>query len=325
LGIEGRASASYGDNADAYNLYLQAGHLSARGTRESLEKAIGYYEQALKLDPGRAAYWAGLAAVHNRQASQGFVPVDDGFAKSREEVGKALALDPKMAEAHDILGFIRLTHDWDWEGADSSYRQAVRYGPGNAKVLGGAAALAGALGRFEEAIALYRRAIRLDPLNVVPHFNLGIDASYAGRLEEADAALREVLDLNPELPGAHTALGRIHLLRTKPEVALQEMEREKHDIWRCYGVALAYHALGRKNEADSALGELVGKYGKDAAFQAAEVYAFRQDAGKAMEWLERAYAQRDAGLAFLKGDPLLRNLEDDPRYRAFLRKMRLPV
>jgi len=83
--------------------------------------------------------------------------------------------------------------------------------------------------------------------------------------------------------------------------------------------------LGRKKESDAALAELVAKYHADSAYQVAEVYAFRAEADRAFEWLERAYAQRDGGLAQMKGDPLLKSLERDPRYAAFLKKMRLPV
>jgi adenylate cyclase len=89
-------------------------------------------------------------------------------------------------------------------------------------------------------------------------------------------------------------------------------------------LALAYHALGRKQESDRALAELIAKYQADWGLQIAEVYAFRGDADRAFEWLERAYVQRDSGLSLIKDDPLLKNLERDPRYDAFLKKMGLP-
>ena len=165
----------------------------------------------------------------------------------------------------------------------------------------------------------------LDPLSVRAHSNLGLHAWYAGRLDDGEAALRKALELNPEYPSLHLQIGRVYLMRSKPEAALQEMDREKEPFWRRFGLALAYHALGRKKEADAALNEFIEKDRKVGAFQIAEVYAFRGEADKAFVWLERAYAQRDGGLAWLKGDPLLKNLEADPRYKAFLKKMRLPL
>ena len=162
-------------------------------------------------------------------------------------------------------------------------------------------------------------------MSVVAHYNLGFIALWAGRLDEAEAALRMVLKLDSEYPIAHTFLGRILLARANPTAALQEMERETEPRWRRYGLALAYHALGREKESDAALAEGLEKDKDTLGFQIAEFYAFRGEADKAFEWLERAYANRDGGLSSMKGDPLLKNLEADPRYRAFLKKMRLPL
>jgi eukaryotic-like serine/threonine-protein kinase len=318
-------SAAPGGNAEAYNLYLQGKYFLDRQNREDLEKAISYYEQALKLEPGSARAWAGLARAHSQQAGRADIPADEGYRKARQEVEKALQLDPNLAEAHAALGRMRRAYDWDWSGADASYKRALVLEPGNAEVVREAANLAATLGRFEDAIRLNRRSIELDPLSVGAYHSLGVNSLYAGRLDEAEATLRKALELNPESSREHTLIGRVHLMRSKPEAALQEMEHETEPFWRRYGLALAYHALGRKKEADATLGELLEKDTEGAAYQIAEVYAFRGEADKAFAWLERAYAQRDAGLAQMKGDPLLKNLEADPRYTAFLKKMRLPL
>ena len=115
----------------------------------------------------------------------------------------------------------------------------------------------------------------------------------------------------------------MYLAELHPEAALAEAEREKNPAMRLQGLALAYHALARNRESDHALTELIAKHETESAFQIAEVYAFRGDAENGMKWLERAYTLRDGGLSYMKGDPLLKNLERDPRYIAFLKKMRL--
>jgi hypothetical protein len=103
------------------------------------------------------------------------------------------------------------------------------------------------------------------------------------------------------------------------------MQKEPDPLWRGCGLALAYHAVGKKKESDDALADYIEKFQNEAAFQIAEIYAYRGETDKAFEWLERSYKQRDTGLAQLKGDPLLRSLERDPRWTAFLKKMKLPV
>jgi tetratricopeptide (TPR) repeat protein len=312
-------------NAEAYNLYLQGKYFLDRRTPQDVDKAASYYEQAVRLDPAYARAWTGLAAVHEAQADRSSVPIDEGYRKAREEVQKALELDPNLAEAHAELGQIRTTYDWDWAGADAAFKRALELEPGNATVVRQAARLAGTLGRFEEAIRLDRRAVEVDPLSAPAQLNIALNSLYAGRLDEAEAACRKVLELNPEFPSAHMWMGRVHLMRRDPAAALREVERERDPLWRRFGLALALHASGRKAEAEAALRELVEKHADHAAFQVAEVYAFRGERDQAFSWLERAYTQRDGGLIHMKGDPLLRSLEGAPRYAAFLKKMHLPL
>ena len=311
-------------NAEAYSAYLEGRYFSER-TKENLEKAVGYFEQAIKLDPAYAPAWAGLARARSVQADRGYLHAEEGYTKARKAAEQALALDPNSAEAHAAVGWIQRSHDWDWAGADASYQKALALEPGNATVVRGAAVLAATLGRLEEAMVLDRRSVELDPLSPVNKLNLGNHAYHAGRLEEAAGAYKKALELSPEIPVAHNYLGRIYLAQAHPQDALAEMEREKDPAWRLQGLALAYHALERNKEAAAALKEFMDEYHADAAFQVAEVYAFRGDSERALEWLERAYAQRDTGCAEMKSDPMLKSLEHDPRYKAFSEKMRLPL
>src|SRR4029077_13698199 len=107
--------------------------------------------------------------------------------------------------------------------------------------------------------------------------------------------------------------------------ALSEIELVRYDPERESLHAIAYHALGRKKEAEAALSELIAKYRASTAYQIAEVYAFRNQSDEAFEWLNRAYVQRDDDLTVTKVDPLLKNLHKDPRFAAFLKKLNLPT
>jgi len=133
------------------------------------------------------------------------------------------------------------------------------------------------------------------------------------------------LELNPQYPIAHFCLGCIYLAQSKSQEAVGEMQKEADASWSLDGLALAYYGTGDKKNADAVLANIIENQQNDAAYQIAEIYAYRGEADKAFEWLERAYKQRDGGLAQIKGDPLLRNIESDPRYRAFLQKMKLPL
>ncbi len=325
LGGNSPTPSTQGTNPEAYDAYLQGQYFYGRPNKENLEKAVAYYNQAIKLDPRYAQAWAGLALTHSRQADLGQVPVEAGYRKARQAAERALALEPTLGEAHLAAGWIEARYDWNWAGADASFKRALALEPGNARVMRVAAVMAATLGRFTEALAMDRSAVELDPLSAPAYADLGEHAYYAGSLDEAVAAFKKASELSPEIPGAHTYISKVYLAQAHPNDALAEMDREQDPAWRLVGVALAYHALGRKREADAALGELVARYHADSAYQIAEVYAFRGEADRAFQWLERAYNQRDGGLTEMKGDPLLKNLEPDPRYAAFLKKMRLPL
>jgi tetratricopeptide (TPR) repeat protein len=325
LGEKTATPSSRGTNTEAYNAYLQGRYFLERRSQENMDRALGSFEQAVKLDPGYAPAWVGLATAYNRQAYFGYAPFAEAFRKGRAAAEQALRLDRNLAGASAELGLVQMAHDWDWSGADASFKRALALEPGNVTIILRAADLQVALGHLEESLALNRRSVELDPLSAEAQYVLGVAALYAGRLEEAGAAFTKALELNPAYPSTRVFLGRLYLAQSRPEEALAEINRESEPLWRLYGQALAYHTLGRKKEADAALAELTVKYEANSPFQIACVYAFRGDADRAFEWLERSYTRGDTGLVWLKADPHLKILERDARWIPFLKKMRLPL
>jgi eukaryotic-like serine/threonine-protein kinase len=309
-------SSSRSTNPEAYNAYLWGQYLQARLDGPHIEKAIGYFEQAIKLDPRYAAAWAGLGECRRIQAN---------WPRAREAVERAVALDANLAEGHAAMGAIRLSHDWDWAGAAASLHRAMELDPGNLHAIRNTGVLAARLGHWDEAIALQRLAIALDPLDPAAYNNLGSALYRSGRLDEAKTSLEKLLELVPSSPGAYAFLSRVYLAQSRPWQALAEVQKEKHTMLRLCGLALAYHALGRKQESDANLAKLIGGFQANSAYQIAEVYAFRGETERAFDWLDRADQERDPGLIGAKGDVLLKGLERDPRYAALLQRLGLPL
>jgi TolB-like protein/Tfp pilus assembly protein PilF len=310
---------------EAYNLALQGRFfLDDRGGREDLERAVEYFRRSLERDPDYAPAWAGLSQAYARQAALGHAPVVERFPQAREAAGKALALDPQLADAHLAMGVIHLAHDWDWAAADASFRSALELEPGNADALVYAGILASILGRWDEAIDLANKAIERDPLRPYSYNSLGSKLQTINRDMEAEAAFRKALELDPGGAYWHGALGFALLLQGKADAALREFQQETQEPFRLTGLALAHHALGRPGESDAALAVLESKHAGEMAYQIAEVHAFRGEDDLAFEWLERAYAQRDVLVTTIKGDRLMGGLVGDPRYKALLRKLKLP-
>jgi TolB-like protein/DNA-binding winged helix-turn-helix (wHTH) protein/Flp pilus assembly protein TadD len=313
-------------NPEAYQAYLQGQYFAARGQdREDLTKALASAEQAIKLDANYAPAWAQRSQVLERLARVSLIDSADGFRRARECAEKAIALDPGSATGYMTLALVQMNHDWDWEGADASLKKAALLQPGSAAVLAIRAHLARILGRVEEAIGLYEQAIALDPLQANFHLALGYELYVAGRNGEAPAPLQKAQELNPLLSSLHLAYGQVYLAEGRAQSALEEMEKENGEWEKLTGEALAYHALGRREESNKALQRLIAAHQNDAAYQIAEAYAYRGEVDNAFAWLDRSYLQRDPGTPEFKTDPLMKSLRQDPRYAALLKKMRLPA
>jgi tetratricopeptide (TPR) repeat protein len=309
---------------EAYNLALQGRFFLDRRGQKDLERAVDYFRRSRERDPEYAPAWAGLSQAYARQADSASVPTADGYRRAREAAEKALALDPQLAEAHLAMGWIQSTYDWNWAAADASVLRALELEPGSAEALRLASIQASTLGRMNEAIGLANKGIERDPLRPNSYNNLGLILLAVNRDTEAEAAFRRAQELDPGGASRHYGIGLSLLLQGKTDATLQEIQQETDDVWRLSGLPLAFHALGRRSESEAALADLKSKYAGEAAYQIAAVHAFRDEADLAFEWLERAYNQRDGGLADIKGDRPMRGLVGDPRYKAFLLKMNLP-
>ena len=119
-------------------------------------------------------------------------------------------------------------------------------------------------------------------------------------------------------------LACLQLFDGKTLDALATFQSNSFAIFRDTGVAMAQHTLGDAKSSQQALDRVIGTAAADAAYQIAEVYAWRGEKDKAFEWLERAYRQQDGGLTAIKIDLVLQSLRSDPRYAAMLRKLNLP-
>ena len=307
---------------DAHRDFLRARHFIDRNTRDATAKGIAYLEQALKREPGFALAWAELGRAYASEANWGWSPAAEGFARARDAIAQALALEPDLAEGHAGMAWIQMVHDWDWRGADASFRRALELAPGNALVLHQASILAANTGRSDEAIALARRAVEQDPLSVAAYFFLGLNYITGERYEDGISAIAKGIELAPESAAMHAWLAVALLLQGRITEAQEQARREPERWGRLFALALAGHAAGQIADSDDALRLLVESHAGDAAYQVAEIHAFRGNIDAAFEWLERARLQHDAGVAWSKVDPLLRSLHADARWMEFLRKLR---
>jgi tetratricopeptide (TPR) repeat protein len=304
---------------------MQASFHNDRSTAEDFAIAIEAYRAAVKLDPSYALAWAGLSIAYADGTAQGWLgtALDEGFRLARQAAGKAMQLAPDLAESHEALGVIRFANEWDWKGAEASFARALELAPHSIRTMRHTVFMLLARGRYDEAIARLRQAVELDPLSSAVYCFLARSYRIAGRLDEAQTAIRKALELSPRGGFGHWCHSDICLAQGRLDEALEAAKREIHDMFRLLALANVYHAQGRHAESDATLKELIETYTDTAALQIAEVFAYRDYRDQAFAWLERARAQRDAGMSMVRALPSMRGLHGDPRWGPFLEKVGL--
>ncbi len=312
---------------EAYHQYLLGRHFALQGTVSGQERAIAAFEKAVAADPGYAPAWASMSDVliwyGNFLESE--ARRDEYLRRAMDAAERAIRARPRLADGYAARGFLRTAQlPFDWDGAEADLRRALELNPRDATTLRYYGTfVASARGRLDEGIAALRRSTESDPLYAPGWLFLGVICESTN-LPLARAAIERALELAPENFLVHYQLASILLLEGKAEEARAAAHRISDDAFRAVTVALAEHSLGHAAESDRALGELTRRHAATAAYQIAEVHAWRGERERAFEWLERAYAQHDAGLGDLLLDAMFRSLHSDPRWVALLRKVGLP-
>jgi serine/threonine-protein kinase len=321
---DGRARAV---DPEAYNQYLLARKFLAPSSLDGFVRAAAASESALAIAPSFAPAWTTLAEAYAGMADYIEDPVEMGadLRKAVEASARAIALDPRLAEAYAVRAQLLAQISWNWEGAADDYDRALALAPGNADILRKKSAwFLAPQGRLPEAIDAARRATELDPLRVSGWVTLGHLQVGNGQGDDGERSLRRALEIDPQSDYARNASAVRNLLAGRYEAALAEAGQCEDGMWKLRGIALAEHSRGNEAAARAALRELEARYASPSPYQIAEVHAWLGDREQALAWLEKAWAARDGGLLILQWDPLLRSLRGDPRLAAIQRRMNLP-
>ena len=310
-------------NVAAYQEFLQARYFARLGDKQSATQALKHINNVIQSDPNFAPAYALRGNLTLDAGGMVWLDYSDAIAKARRDVERAIELDPNLADGYRVLSMMQSLADSNCPAAKITLQRALDFAPGDADNIGQDGFLEMCLGRQEEAVELLKQAVTLDPLEPGRYLKLAQNLRDLGRYNESKAALERALELNPGVVWAHETLGEVYLAQGRPREALEEVEKEPADFLQVLGLAITYHALGRKQESDAALATLITRYGNDCAYQIAEVYAYRGDKDKAFKWLARAHRQHDGGLMLTKTDLLLRGLREDPRYPQLLRTLNI--
>ncbi len=322
LGADQRSSANP-KTAEAHNAYLQGHYYFQRRNLEDYRKAVGHYDEAIRLDPGYALAYA--------ERSEAWTLIGDltgegktAWPKARTDAEKAVAIAPTLAEAHAALGWVRFFTEWRFAEGLSELKRAKELAPANPTANDLLARVIVYLGRLDEAENQGRQAVELDPLTSAPKNNLARILWYEGKLDEADVVARKAAELQPNSASSRRWQVLVAIQRGDKETALREAQLEPDESYRRFEIAVAQYARGDRTAADAALADLIA-HDQGLDYQVAQVYAVRGEREKAFEWLQIAFDNHDTGMLALLVDPLLNSLRDDPRYKMLIAKMNFPA
>jgi serine/threonine-protein kinase len=313
----------------AYEAYLRGASSYGRNTGADFRKAIGFFREAIRLEPTYALAYTGLASCYIDLGYFALESPEETFPKARSAAEKALELDPALGQAYANIGRIDHLYAWDFAAADRNFRRAVELTPQTAVVHLNYLGYLAPMKRSEEAIAEGKRSIELDPLFTLYRAAAARPYYNARRYPEAIAQAKQALADDSTFSRAHFWLGLAYEQISRLPDAIRELEATVKyagtDSVPVYLAALghAYAIAGKPDKARRLLAALEARP-YISPVDVATIHVGLGERDQAFEWLERALKERAYGLVFLPTDPRFDPVRGDPRFAAVMRRVGLP-
>ena len=296
----------YTDNAEVYDLYLKGRYsyfhkYSPEGWLEGLE----FFNQAIEKDPDYALAYAGKARALGTCFHNGLFSSHEAIPPMKAAISRALELDENLVEAHTARATLYFYYEWDWAAAEREFRKAIELNPNNPDARQGYGVFLFSRNRFDQAISEIKKAIELDPLSLQVRLNAGFLYWFGNRLDEAMVQVQKMIELEPKFFAAYWLMGAIYWLQGRHEDAIEcyqkslSLNLNQHVLG---GLGSIYGTLGKMDEALGVLNQLLEmkKHQNVNAFQLVRVYGGLGEIDKTLEWLERAFEERNSLLVFLE-------------------------
>jgi tetratricopeptide (TPR) repeat protein len=316
---------------DAYEAYLKGRFFWNKRTGEGLRTAIDYFRRAITIDPSYAEAYAGLADSYAVAGDwkYGVLPPLDAFPKATAAAAKALVLDASLGEAHASLAYALDLYGWDWQAAETEYKQAIQLNPGYATAHQWYSWHLFMVGRDDDALIELRRAESLDPLSLIINADIADALCVAHRYDEAVEQSEKTLKMDANFAVGHYELGQALVQKHMYDRAIAEFQRaielSGHSGAFDSNLGYAYAVSGRKEEALKIVDELESRHPTNYSVDAdiALIYVGLDDRDEAINRLNKAFDARFK--ASILRRPAFDPLRSDPRFQDLLRRMGLPT
>jgi serine/threonine protein kinase/tetratricopeptide (TPR) repeat protein len=315
------------DNEEAQKLFTAGRYFATRRTADGLRQAVERFERAVRLAPQFALAYAEMADCYALLNWYVEPPPPGAWERAQRAAHRAVEADDSLAEAHASLGFVKLYHERDYEGAERELRRAVELKPESAVARRWHAFNLSAMGRHEEAYQEIRKAQELNPTSPVATTGVANVLFFARRFDEAIGMCLRALDLDPGSMASHIVLRWSYEMSGRCEDAFTVYEQESAFAGETPTTrakrAHVYASCGRADEAREILRGLVARRDEEwvTAYEIAVIYSLLGERDEAFAWLTLAAEEHAVGLAFVRVDPRLDNLRPDPRFDNLLKRL----
>ena len=317
-------------NPEAYEAYLKGQFHFYKLTLADLESALQYFEFAAEKDPDYALAQAGIALAWAGRQQMGWAPPHKAGPKARAAALRAIEMDDTLAEVHYVLAIVRTWTDWDWEGAESSFLQAIELNPNYADVRAYYSHYLMIMQRPDEAMAQMERALELDPFNPLFRALYGIVLHFGVRQHnDAIEQFHNVLRTVPNHPVALSSLVGAFYMEGNHEEAFRAAKTSSTLL----GFPEEVEALERgyaEGGFPGAMGNLADWYDAHSSSSqmprsgVAVAYALAGRTQEALDQLELGFEERDPSMPYMGVTPAFESLRDEPRFQNLLRRLNLP-
>jgi TolB-like protein len=311
-------------NNEALDLYLQGEYQNHLRTADSLAKSISLFQAALEKDPNFARAYVGIGSSEIGTISMTTITAKDGFPKVREAAEKAIALDPNLPEAYELLADATYNWDWNWTEAERDFRHAIDLG-GGAEVRARYGWSLATRGRFAEAHEQFRLAAAQDPLSVVPPFDEFVAYYFERDVAGEQKTIERLEQINPQFFGGPGWA----LVAAMAGGDCATVEKDAGAFVKAFPklpmsqTMLAFDAVCHQDKA-RALGEIKQMEAQETPhYQLAIVYAFLHDADNAIAELNKCAEAHEGQILYIKYDPFFDGIRSDPRYAALEKRVGL--
>lgn len=315
---------------EAHEFYLKGRYYWNKRTEESVRKALSFFHRAIDQDPGYAQGYAGLADSYNILGYYNALAPVEAYPKARAAASRALELDHSLSEARAALGVVKRDFEWDWDGAEKNFQEAIQCNPGYVEAHHWRSTLLAMLGRQSEALREKTRALAMDPLSVVIRSDVARMHYFARDYDQAIQEYLAAIDMDPNFALAHIWLGQVYQQKAWFDEAIAELEAGRRlsgdSPYARARMGYTFAVAGKHKEA-LALREQMTSHPQAkyvSPYDVALIHVGLGENEEAFDWLHKALEQRSLWLGYLSVEPQLDSLRPDARFQELRRRVGLP-